>query len=145
MSSGRRHGPSRSTMLVTVTSPIARPRMRPLLAVLLVSHTVALRHGRPWRGPVCDGAGGNVARGRTFYRQAWRLGHDQDAARLGGDRARRRRPPEQRRLHPGRVASAPDDQARADQGRAAGAEAELIAALPPPAVPRWVCGAVACG
>ena len=24
-------------------------------------------------GPGSDGAGGNVARGRTFYRQAWRL------------------------------------------------------------------------
>src|SRR5829696_4804631 len=94
-------------------------------------------------GPVCDGAGGNVARGRTFYRQAWRLGHDQDAARLGGDRARRRRPPEQRRLHPGRVASAPDDQARADERRSAGAEAELSPRPPAARRGRYTASAMA--
>src|SRR5215208_2550753 len=73
MSSGRRHGPSRSTMLVTVTSPIARPRMRPLLPVLPVSsHSVALLHGRPWRDPSAAGRAG-TSRAGTLYRQAWRL------------------------------------------------------------------------
>src|SRR5215216_7513158 len=64
MSSGRRHGPSRSTMLVTVTSPIARPRMRPLLPVLPVSsHSVALLHGRPWRDPSAAGRAGTSRAG----------------------------------------------------------------------------------